>query len=154
MIKDKDMPIKFQNNDAESGHILLKPILDYIKYLGKQISKQSISYFSEEDQCDVFVGIEGESIGENTAISTEEMGNGAQLKLILKVKPSQKGNTISPAAPTPANNIESKMKNEELISVSLPDLTSGTQVSKAIGNIIEPIKRERATRAEMFVKNN
>jgi hypothetical protein len=35
MIKDKDMPIKYQNNDPNSGNILLKPILDYIKYLGK-----------------------------------------------------------------------------------------------------------------------
>lgn len=77
MIKDKDMPVKFQNQDVQAGNILLKPILDYIKYLGKEISKQSISYFSEEDQCDVFVGIEGESIGDNTVISIEEMGNGA-----------------------------------------------------------------------------
>lgn len=56
---------------------MLKPILDYIKYLGKEISKRSVSYFSEEDECDVFVGIEGESIGDNTVISIEEMGNGA-----------------------------------------------------------------------------
>lgn len=70
------------------------------------------------------------------------------------MKPSQKGNTSPPAAAAPANKIESKIKKEELIAVSLPDLTSGTQVDRAVGNIIEPIKRERSTRAEMFVKNN
>jgi hypothetical protein len=101
----------------------------------------------------VFVGIEGESIGENTVISIEEMGNGALLKLILKVKPSQKGNNSPPAA-APANNIESQIKKEELIAVSLPELNTGTQVNQAVGNIIEPIKRERCTRAEMFAKNN
>jgi len=42
------------------------------------------------------------------------------------VKPSQKGNTSPPAAAAPANKIESKIKKEELIAVSLPDLTSGT----------------------------
>lgn len=69
----RDNPVRFQCE----GQILLKPILEYIKYLGKDISKQSISYFSEEDQCDVFVGIEGESIGDNTVISVDEMGKGA-----------------------------------------------------------------------------
>ena len=101
----------------------------------------------------MFVGIEGESIGENTVISIEEMGNGALLKLILKVKPSQKVNNSPPAA-APTNNIESQIKKEDLISVSLPDLNTGTQVDKAIGNIVEPIRRERCTRAEMFAKNN
>jgi hypothetical protein len=60
-----------------SGNILLKPILDYIKYLGKPISKQSIYYYSEEDEIDVYVGIEGESISENYVISLEDMGNAA-----------------------------------------------------------------------------
>jgi hypothetical protein len=46
------------------------------------------------------------------------------------------------------------VKKEELIAVSLPDLTSGTQVDKAVGDIIEPIKRERCTRAELILKNN
>lgn len=89
MIKDKDMPIKYQNNDPNSGNILLKPILDYIKYLGKQISNQSISYFSEEDEVDVFIGIEGASIDEYKTIPVEEMGHGPALKLILNIKPPQ-----------------------------------------------------------------
>lgn len=46
MIKDQNMPIKFQNNDPNTGNILLKPILDFIIYLGKQIQGQSISYYS------------------------------------------------------------------------------------------------------------
>jgi hypothetical protein len=61
---------------------------------------------------------------------------------------------MRPSAATPTNNIESQIKKEELIAISLPDLNTGTQVIKAVGNIIEPIKRERCTRAEMFAKNN
>lgn len=99
MIKDNRMPIKYQNNDPSTGNILLKPILDYIKYLGKQISNQSISYFSEEDECDVFVGIEGASIDDNKTISVDEMGNSSPLKLILNVKPPQDGLPASFAKP-------------------------------------------------------
>jgi len=46
------------------------------------------------------------------------------------------------------------VKKEEMIAVSLPDLNTESQFDKAVGNIIEPIKRDRSTRAEMFVKNN
>jgi hypothetical protein len=70
----------------------------------------------------------------------------------LKVKPSQKSSTSPPAAAAPAK--DSKVKKEEMIAVSLPDLNTESQFDKAVGNIIEPIKRDRSTRAEMFVKNN
>lgn len=38
--------------------ILISPIIDYIKQLGKQIQNKSISYYSEKDKFDVFVGID------------------------------------------------------------------------------------------------
>ena len=93
MIKDNDMPLRFQNNDPSTGNILLKPILDYIKYLGKQIQGQSISYYSQEDECDVYVGIEGQSIDENYTIATDEVEKVKEqkLKLKLKIKPPQDG---------------------------------------------------------------
>lgn len=68
---------------------MLKPILDYIKYLGKQIQGKSISYYSEEDVCDVFVGIEGQSIDENKVIGVDELVTKPKLKLILKIKQPQ-----------------------------------------------------------------
>jgi hypothetical protein len=65
------------------------------------------------------------------------------------VKPSQKGNASPPAAAAATT-----VKKEEMIAVSLPDLTTDTQFNKAVGNITEPIKRERCSKAEMFLKNN
>jgi|DEB0MinimDraft_12_1074336.scaffolds.fasta_scaffold89373_2 hypothetical protein len=59
----KDVPLEF-----EGEKVLLVPILNHIKYLGKPIAKQSISYFSEEDEMDVYVGIEGVNIKPNSAI--------------------------------------------------------------------------------------
>jgi len=61
------------------------PILNHIKYLGKPISGQSISYFSEEDEMDVFVGIEGTNITDQK-IAIEEITCNGKLKLTLNVK--------------------------------------------------------------------
>lgn len=36
-----------------------------------------------------------------------------------------------------------------MISLTLPELATGSQVICAIGNIVEPIKRERMTKAEI-----
>ena len=57
--------------------MLLKPILDFIINMGKNISRKSISYYSEEDEDDVFAGIEGVSIDDTTVVSLAEMGGGA-----------------------------------------------------------------------------
>jgi len=78
----KDVPIEYAGDK-----VLLVPILNHIKYLGKPIARQSISYFSEEDEMDVYVGIEGVNIRPNYAISLDELAsNGKQPKLILNVK--------------------------------------------------------------------
>jgi hypothetical protein len=53
----KDVPLEFSGDK-----VLLLPILNHIKYLGKPIRGQSISYYSEEDEMDVYVGIEGTNI--------------------------------------------------------------------------------------------
>lgn len=63
------------------------PILNHIKYLGKPISKQSVSYFSEEDQMDVYVGIEGVSINNSKSISIDELKVDNKIKLTLNIKP-------------------------------------------------------------------
>ena len=60
-------------------------ILNHIKYLGKPISGQSISYYSEEDEMDVFVGIEGTNITDQK-IDIEEITCNGKLKLTLNVK--------------------------------------------------------------------
>ena len=80
------MPIEWS-----SDGILLVPILNHIKYLGKPIAGQSISYFSEEDEMDCFVGIEGQNIPSNKCMGVEEVTtSNKQLKLTLNIKPQDK----------------------------------------------------------------
>lgn len=48
---------------------------------------------------------------------------------------------------------ESLGKTEtQIIEVSLPDMHTASLLNNAIGDVIEPIKRERATKAEMQAK--
>jgi hypothetical protein len=61
--------------------------LEHIKYLGKPIQNHGISYFSEEDQMDVYVGIEGVNIAADAHIAMEELGNDKKPKLSLTIKP-------------------------------------------------------------------
>ena len=77
------MPIKFSGDKV---HLL--PILNHIKYLGKAISGQLISYYSEEDKMDVYVGIEGTNI-KDQKIPMEEITSNGKLKLMLNVKQPQ-----------------------------------------------------------------
>ena len=80
----KDAPLRFMASDSQK--FLLVPILEHIKYLGKPIQNQGISYFSEEDQMDVFVGIEGVNINQDEAISLDELGDVNKPKLTLNIK--------------------------------------------------------------------
>ena len=77
----KDVPLKFSGDK-----ILLNPILNHIKFIGKPISGQSISYFSEEDEMDVYVGIEGANISDDNSIAMEDITSNGKLKLTLNVK--------------------------------------------------------------------
>ena len=65
---------------------MLVPILDHVKYLGKHVSKQSVSYFSEEDEMDVYVGIEGVNIRTDATISLDEMLVNGKYRLTLNIK--------------------------------------------------------------------
>lgn len=65
---------------------MLVPILNHIKYLGKPIANQSISYYSEEDEMDVYVGIEGVNINSQMSIPIEELKSGSTYKLTLHIK--------------------------------------------------------------------
>jgi hypothetical protein len=80
----KDAPVQFAGRN-----LLLVPILNHIKYLGKPIAKQSVSYFSEEDQMDVYVGIEGVSISSAKSISIDELKVDNKIKLTLNIKAPQ-----------------------------------------------------------------
>jgi hypothetical protein len=68
----KDAPLEFKDDT-----LLLVPILNHIKYLRKPIQNQSVSYYSEEDQLNVYVGIEGVNINLSYAIPVQELKTGA-----------------------------------------------------------------------------
>ena len=162
----RDAPLKFMNNDQ--SNILLLPILEHIKYLGKPIQNQGISYFSEEDQMDVYVGIEGVNIGHDATISLEELGDVNKPKLTLNIKPQQdmqapaqiggiSASTSKQPQNTPMNtksasNVpESAEKVEETqnFAVSLPPLNTESQFDHAVQDITVPIKRERTKKSDM-----
>jgi hypothetical protein len=126
------VPIEYAGDN-----VLLVPILNHIKYLGKPIAKQSISYFSEEDEMDVYVGIEGLNIRANYAISLDELqSNGKQPKLVLNVKENLDTNHPSknaakdPSSCSPPR--EHAMQNgkvpeeSQVVAVSLPELVTSS----------------------------
>ena len=67
---------------------MLVPILEHIKYLGKSITRQSVSYYSEEDEMDVYVGIEGVNIKPDSSIALEEILVNGKYRLTLNIKPA------------------------------------------------------------------
>jgi hypothetical protein len=50
-------------------------------------------------------------------------------------------------------NQSNKAVKEEMVEVSQPELDTGTQIDRAVGNIIAPITRDRCTREQMEAKN-
>ena len=53
----KNVKAEYTLDEKGRQQILLNPILNHIKALGKSIENLSISYFSEKDQMDVWLGI-------------------------------------------------------------------------------------------------
>ena len=82
----KDAPVFISDDEVK-----LMPILNHIKKMGKQISKQSLSYFNEEDDVDMFVGIEGDIKNDCTIPLDEIMVNGKH-RLTLKIKQPENKN--------------------------------------------------------------
>jgi len=144
----KDVPIEWQGQD-----ILLVPILNHIKYLGKPIAGQSISYFSEDDQMDVYVGIEGQNIQSSKCLGVEEVTSAnKQLKLTLNIKPQDKQAKPDVTMEKPAETVKHE-QDSQMVAVSLPQMVTNSQFNSAIGNVTEPIKRERATRQDVIDRN-
>lgn len=69
----KNVPLTYEGQD-----VLLAPIVKFIKNLGKNIKGQSISYYSEKDQMDVFVGID--PINDDVKIPRQDFTDKLQIK--------------------------------------------------------------------------
>ena len=153
----KDVPIEFDDEN-----VLLTPILKHIKYLGKPIAFQSVSYYSEEDEMDVFVGIEGQTIKPSFSIPLEELSSGGKYKLTIKItKHTEQDKEFDVPSGIPSNNrpaarepvgAEDEQNDTQMVPVSLPEMNSASQVDNVLDGITKPIKRERATKEEMMAK--
>ena len=62
-------------------------MITHIKKIGKPVDKQSISYYSDIDKMDVFVG--NDPIPEHESILITDLGEASPLKLFLKIKPAK-----------------------------------------------------------------
>ena len=96
-----------------------------------------MSYFSEEDEMDVYVGIEGQSINAGYVIPIEELKTGSNYKLTLNIKapqgqdqsPMHKNGTSS-ALKSGENKNEEKntgrVDESQIVAVSLPDMVTNS----------------------------
>lgn len=128
----KDVPLKY-----DGSNVLLVPILDHIKKLGKPIVSHSISYYSEEDEMDVFVGIEGKSIPLDYSIPISELKIGSQFKLTLRIKKPQDNGKLQNGAEVKTEVSEQPPAPQETqnIAVSLPNLATESQMENVINGI-------------------
>lgn len=111
----KDAPLQFKGET-----VLLVPILEHIKYLRKPIQHQSVSYYSEEDQLNVYVGIEGENISPGYAIPVQELRSGHQFKLTLFIKQTDEVNQKKEPEVAQAPVVDESQQ----IVLSLPDMVT------------------------------
>ena len=81
--------MKYENDDPKTGYFYVKPIIDYIQKLGKDIAVKQISYYSKEDELDALIGIEGLSIDESKKIEINEVKDGQKFSILLKIKDSE-----------------------------------------------------------------
>lgn len=165
----RNVPVQY--SDADLSQILVQPILNHIIWKGKPLKNKSIQYYSIEDKAKCFVGIEGRSIDAKTTIdfcelenknatyvlnlfatpvvdepAPPEQRNGHNNGMINEVK--QEENSVM----TKTNGISTAPKqeqNQETIQLTLPDLNTPSQVNQAVRNVTDPLRRIRATQAEM-----
>lgn len=131
--------------------LLLVPILEHIKYLRKPIKHQSVSYYSEEDQLNVYVGIEGVNINPAYAIPVQELKTGQQFKLTLFIKQTDDINHKKIVDSNP--EVAAVVEESQQIVLSLPDMVTKSQFDDAITGIIKPIQKERCSKEEAAKRN-
>ena len=78
ILKNKNIPILFENEDPKTGNILLLPIINFAIDLGMNLRGQQISYFSIADNCDCFLGLEGQ-IDDQETVSIDDIKAGSKL---------------------------------------------------------------------------
>ena len=167
----RNVPVQYHSDGGQS-QILVQPILSHIIWKGKPLKNKSIQYYSVEDEAKVFVGIEGRSIDEKTTIdfcelenkngsyvlslfatpvvdepASVEQRNGHTNGMINDIK--QEDNQAMNKTNGTANGGAQQDQNQEPIQLTLPDLTTGSQINRAVHTVIPPLVRKRATQAEM-----
>lgn len=75
----KNVGVENQVNDSGMYQICLAPILNHIQNMGKKIVNMSISYYSDKDQMEVFVG--KHPIDPNYSIPMDDFTDKLKLKI-------------------------------------------------------------------------
>ena len=86
MLKNKNLPITFEDNDPQTGNILLRPIIDFAISLKINLQGQQISYISMADEYDCPLGNENQ-IDDQETVSIDYLKTGSKFKLHLKIEP-------------------------------------------------------------------
>ena len=120
MLKNKNLPVRFENDDPKTGNILLIPIINFAIDLGMNLEGQQILYFSMEHDCYCPIGIEAQ-IDDQETVSIDDLRTESKLKLYLKIEPPEqkkaleKGGESGGGSTAPANeNLTQKIDLEEL----------------------------------------
>ena len=75
MLRNKNLPIIFEDNDPQTSNILIKPIIKFAIDLGMNLQGKQISYISMADEYDCPVGIEGQ-IDDQETVSIDDLKTG------------------------------------------------------------------------------
>lgn len=166
----RNVPVEY--SDEEKSQILVQPILNHIIWKGKPLKNKSIQYYSIEDEAKCFVGIEGRSIDAKTTIDFCELENkNASFVLNLFATPvvddpapveqrnghnngmqneaNQEDTSVMPKTNNGTSTAPKQEQNQETIQLTLPEFNTPSQVNQAVQDVTDPLRRKRATQAEM-----
>jgi hypothetical protein len=137
----KDVPVKW---NPSGQAILLLPILEHIRGLGKILNGLQVSYFSEKDKMDVFIGVD--PVNADAVIPSSEF---TQDKLQIRFKPTETGQ----ARKTNAN----KRLKREMARLNESSIIKGKRESKKPEEPIiatQPAKRHSRSNANSQATTN
>jgi len=55
----KDVQLKFKGDDPRTKEFYIKPILDHLQNMGRDLKGMEIVYLDYEEDCEVITGVEG-----------------------------------------------------------------------------------------------
>ena len=112
MLKNKNLPVRFENDDPKTGNILLIPIINFAIDLGMNLEGQQILYFSMEHDCYCPIGIEAQ-IDDQETVSIDDLRTESKLKLYLKIEPPEQKKALEKGGESGGGDEKEEEENEE-----------------------------------------